>query len=121
MGLRRLVKVQTILRPAAVAAAFNVNTLPASVAVPPVPMPVQAVVWICQKVAGMVSVISVAVLAAVKVIRAPVKVPPAVDVVIVCAVTPLVPVKPKSPVPPLEILRSVSVGSLMLLMVQVEV
>ena len=71
--------------------------------------------------AGVVSVISVAVLAAFKVINVPVKVPPATVVVMVWAVTPLVPVKPKSPTPPFEILRKVRVGSLMLLMVQVEV
>ena len=69
----------------------------------------------------MASVMSVAVLAAVSVIKVPVKMPPTVVVVMVWAATPLVPVKPKSPTPPLEILRKVRVGSLMLLMVQVEV
>ena len=98
-----MVKVQTILRPGAVAAASKVSTEPESVAMPPAPMPVQAAAWISQKLNGMVSAISVAVVAAVKVISAPVKVPPAVVVVMVCAVTPLVPAKPKSPVPPLEI------------------
>ena len=44
---------------------------------------------------------------------------PDVDVVIVWLVQPLVPVNVKGPVPPLLILVSVSVGSLVLVMLQV--
>ena len=71
-GRRRLVIVQTMFDPAAVAATSSVTTLPASDAVPPAPMPVQLCVVISQGVPpGRFSVNCVDVAAAVNMLVLP--------------------------------------------------
>ena len=70
VGSLLFVHVHAILRPAAVAAAFSVNTFPLNVAEPPEPIPVHAADANAYP-AGTVSVIVVTAAAAVKVCIAP--------------------------------------------------
>ena len=119
VGRLSFVKVQAILDPGAVAAASSNNAPVArfGVAVPPLPKPVQ-VVLLKTYPAGMASEIVVAVEAAVKVCETPETPVPAVAVVIVWLAHPLLPVNVNGPTPPLLILVSATVGSLLLVKVQ---
>ena len=117
VGSLVLVKVQATVLPGAVAAAFRVSTLPASVA-EPAPMP-EHVADARLYPAGTVSVMSVEVEAAVRVCVAPATQTPEVMVVIVWLAQPLVPVKVKPPTPPFDTFVSVTVGNLVFVNVQV--
>ena len=112
--IRRLVKVQAMSEPGAVAAAFRVTEPVArfGVAVPPAPRPVQLTLSSTQ-LAGIVSVSVVALVTAARTLVAPVVVLPALGVVMICAAPkPLSPLNVKLPEPLFDVFDSVMVGSL---------
>ena len=117
--IKALVKVQAIAAPGTVAAASRVRTFPARLALPPAPRPVQ-LADASKYPDGTVSVMVVAVEAAVRVCAAPATPTPDVTVVIVWLAKPLLGVllKVKGPTPPFETLVTVTVGSLALVKVQ---
>ena len=87
----KLLTVQTMLEPNAVAAALSVNILPDSETLPPEPMPVQLTL-VSAQLPGSVSVIAVLVLAAVNVLTVPVvPAPPEAVVAIESEPKPLLP------------------------------
>ena len=107
-----LVKVHEIGPAVLVACAFSVTDLVArfTVAVPPVPRPVQTTERSSNGAGGTASVMVVATPAAVRVCVAPATAVPAVLVVMLCGWMPLVPVKPNVPTPSTETLRTVNDG-----------
>ena len=105
--------VQAITEPAAVAAASSVTVLPAMVAVPPAPMPMQDTEEIARAGPG-ASVIVVEAPETLNVWVAPLTPVPDVTVVMVWLVQPLLPVKVKPTTAPMLIFVSVRVGKLVL-------
>lgn len=120
-GRAVLVKVHAILEPGAVAAASSTTDPAARLGVnaPPVPRPVHLIPVVANPGFG-VSVIVVAIDAAVRVCKAAETAVPAVTVAIVCDATPFVPLKVNAPTPPLLTLLKVTTGSFALVKLHVK-